>query len=141
MAVPTGIDRSAPVIALDEIDIDAPLDAVWQLHVDRQRVADLADRHHRRACVVDSPSGHSPSSVLPSQCGQGTPHGHTCANTSLYTSAGFRGTTTMTAFAFSRRCRCWVEAPSLQLGHRYFSGVGGARVPMVHPGVARTDCF
>jgi hypothetical protein len=91
MAVPTGIDRSAPVIALDEIDIDAPLDAVWQLHVDRQRVADLADRHHRRACVVDSPSGHSPSSVLPSQCGQGTPHGHACANTSLYTSAGFRG--------------------------------------------------
>jgi hypothetical protein len=34
MAVPTGIDRGAPVIALHEIDIEAPLDAVWQLHVD-----------------------------------------------------------------------------------------------------------
>jgi hypothetical protein len=30
---PTGIDRSAPVIALHEIDIEAALDAVWQLHV------------------------------------------------------------------------------------------------------------
>jgi hypothetical protein len=33
MAVPPGIDRSAPVIALHEIDIEAALDAVWQLHV------------------------------------------------------------------------------------------------------------
>jgi hypothetical protein len=33
MAVPTGIDRSAPVIALHEIDIEAAFDAVWQLHV------------------------------------------------------------------------------------------------------------
>jgi Polyketide cyclase / dehydrase and lipid transport len=34
MAVPIGIDRSAPVIALHEIDIEAPVDTVWQLHVD-----------------------------------------------------------------------------------------------------------
>ena len=34
MTVPTDIDRAAPVIAVHEIDIDAPLDTVWYLHVD-----------------------------------------------------------------------------------------------------------
>jgi hypothetical protein len=34
MTVPTDVDRTAPVIALHEIDIEAPLDTVWQLHVD-----------------------------------------------------------------------------------------------------------
>ena len=34
MTVPTDIDRAAPVIALHEIDIEAPLDTVWNLHVD-----------------------------------------------------------------------------------------------------------
>ena len=34
MTVPTSIDRAAPVIALHEIDIEAPLDTVWRLHVD-----------------------------------------------------------------------------------------------------------
>jgi hypothetical protein len=34
MSIPTGIDRSAPVIAHHEVDIRAPLDTVWQLHVD-----------------------------------------------------------------------------------------------------------
>ena len=33
-AVPTEIDRAAPVIARHEIDIEAPLEKVWQLHVD-----------------------------------------------------------------------------------------------------------
>jgi uncharacterized protein YndB with AHSA1/START domain len=31
---PTGIDRSAPVIAHQEIDIAAPRDVVWRLHAD-----------------------------------------------------------------------------------------------------------
>ena len=34
MTVPTAIDRAAPVIARHEIDIEAPLDGVWKLHVD-----------------------------------------------------------------------------------------------------------
>jgi uncharacterized membrane protein len=34
MSVPTDVDRSAPVLAVQEIDIDAPLDRVWQLHTD-----------------------------------------------------------------------------------------------------------
>jgi uncharacterized membrane protein len=34
MTVPADVDRTAPVIAQHEIDIQAPLDTVWQLHVD-----------------------------------------------------------------------------------------------------------
>lgn len=34
MTVPTEVDRGAPVTAHHEIDIEAPLDTVWQLHVD-----------------------------------------------------------------------------------------------------------
>jgi hypothetical protein len=34
MSVPTGIDGDAPVLAYHEIDIEAPLDTVWQLHAD-----------------------------------------------------------------------------------------------------------
>jgi hypothetical protein len=34
MSTPTGIDRSPPVIAHQEVDIRAPLDIVWQLHTD-----------------------------------------------------------------------------------------------------------
>jgi hypothetical protein len=34
MTVPSDVDRAAPVIAVHEIDIDAPLDAVWRLHSD-----------------------------------------------------------------------------------------------------------
>ena len=34
MTTPTGIDRNAPVIAHHEIDIAAPLGAVWDLHTD-----------------------------------------------------------------------------------------------------------
>jgi uncharacterized membrane protein len=34
MTVPAAIDRDAPVVAVHEIDIEAPLDTVWQLHVD-----------------------------------------------------------------------------------------------------------
>jgi hypothetical protein len=34
MGTPTAIDRAAPVISHHEIDIAAPLEAVWRLHVD-----------------------------------------------------------------------------------------------------------
>ena len=34
MDTPTGIDRSAPVIAHHKVRIDAPLDTVWRLHTD-----------------------------------------------------------------------------------------------------------
>ena len=34
MAIPTDVDRSAPVLAHHEVEIRAPLDAVWQLHID-----------------------------------------------------------------------------------------------------------
>ena len=34
MSLPTEIDSSAPVTARHEVDIDAPLERVWQLHVD-----------------------------------------------------------------------------------------------------------
>jgi uncharacterized protein YndB with AHSA1/START domain len=34
MTIPTDVDRAAPVIAFHEIDIQAPLDTVWRLHVD-----------------------------------------------------------------------------------------------------------
>jgi hypothetical protein len=34
MSAPTDVDRAAPVIAVHEIDIDAPLDMVWGLHTD-----------------------------------------------------------------------------------------------------------
>ena len=34
MNVPSDVDRAAPVIAVHEIDIEAPLDTVWRLHTD-----------------------------------------------------------------------------------------------------------
>jgi uncharacterized membrane protein len=34
MSIPTGIDSDAPVRAHHEIDINAPLDTIWRLHVD-----------------------------------------------------------------------------------------------------------
>ncbi len=34
MSIPTGVDGDAPVRAHHETDINAPLDAVWQLHAD-----------------------------------------------------------------------------------------------------------
>ena len=34
MTTPTAVDRSAPVIAHHEIDIQAPLETIWQLHTD-----------------------------------------------------------------------------------------------------------
>jgi hypothetical protein len=34
MTVPTSVDRAAPVIAVHGIDIEAPLETVWRLHVD-----------------------------------------------------------------------------------------------------------
>jgi uncharacterized protein YndB with AHSA1/START domain len=34
MTVPTDVDRAAPVIAIQEIEIEAPLDTVWRLHTD-----------------------------------------------------------------------------------------------------------
>jgi len=34
MSTPTAIDNAAPVIAHHDVDIDAPLDVVWQLHTD-----------------------------------------------------------------------------------------------------------
>ena len=33
MTTPTDIDRNAPVIAHHEIDISAPLERVWDLHI------------------------------------------------------------------------------------------------------------
>jgi hypothetical protein len=49
MTTPTGIDRTAPVIAHHEIDINAPLETVWAAAHQRQQLARLADRHHRGA--------------------------------------------------------------------------------------------
>jgi uncharacterized membrane protein len=34
MTAPTDVDRDAPVIAVHEIDIEAPLDTVWRIHTD-----------------------------------------------------------------------------------------------------------
>jgi polyketide cyclase/dehydrase/lipid transport protein len=34
VTVPSDVDRTAPVIAVHEIDIEAPLDTVWRLHAD-----------------------------------------------------------------------------------------------------------
>jgi Polyketide cyclase / dehydrase and lipid transport len=34
MATPTDVDKSAPVLAHHEVEIRAPLDTVWQLHID-----------------------------------------------------------------------------------------------------------
>jgi uncharacterized protein YndB with AHSA1/START domain len=34
MTVPTDVDRTAPVIGVHEIDIEAPLETVWRLHTD-----------------------------------------------------------------------------------------------------------
>ncbi len=34
MTVRTDVDRAAPVIAVHEIDVEAPLDRVWRLHTD-----------------------------------------------------------------------------------------------------------
>jgi hypothetical protein len=34
MSTPTDIDRAAPVIAHHEIEVEAPLEVVWQLHTD-----------------------------------------------------------------------------------------------------------
>jgi hypothetical protein len=37
MAQPQDVDRSAPVVAHHEIDIEAPLERVWGLHTDASR--------------------------------------------------------------------------------------------------------
>src|SRR5262245_8478115 len=34
MTVPTDVDRTAPVSAVHEIEIEAPLDTVWRFHTD-----------------------------------------------------------------------------------------------------------
>jgi polyketide cyclase/dehydrase/lipid transport protein len=34
MTIPTAVDTSAPVVARHEVDIRAPLDRIWQLHID-----------------------------------------------------------------------------------------------------------
>ena len=34
MTVPTDVDRSAPVVVVQEIDIEAPLHTIWRLHTD-----------------------------------------------------------------------------------------------------------
>ena len=34
MSTPTAVDSSAPVLAHHELDVNAPLDTVWQLHID-----------------------------------------------------------------------------------------------------------
>lgn len=34
MTVPTEVDRAAPVVAVHEIQIEAPLETVWRLHTD-----------------------------------------------------------------------------------------------------------
>ena len=34
MTVPTEVDRAAPVVAVHEIQIEAPLETVWRLHMD-----------------------------------------------------------------------------------------------------------
>lgn len=34
MSVPTSVDGDAPVLVRHEVDIEAPLDTVWQLHAD-----------------------------------------------------------------------------------------------------------
>ena len=34
MTVPIDVDRSAPVVAVQEIDIEAPLNTIWRLHTD-----------------------------------------------------------------------------------------------------------
>jgi hypothetical protein len=34
MTGPTDVNRAAPVIAVHEIDIEAPLDTVWRLQTD-----------------------------------------------------------------------------------------------------------
>ena len=34
MPTPTDVDKSAPVLAHHEVEIRAPLDTVWQLHID-----------------------------------------------------------------------------------------------------------
>ena len=34
MATPTDVDTSAPVLAHHEVEIRAPLETVWQLHID-----------------------------------------------------------------------------------------------------------
>ena len=34
MATPIDVDRSAPVLAHHEVEIRAPLEKVWQLHID-----------------------------------------------------------------------------------------------------------
>lgn len=46
MATPTHVDKSAPVLAHHEVEIQAPVDAVWQLHVKRQQLAELAGGHN-----------------------------------------------------------------------------------------------
>ncbi len=33
MAIPTDVDGSAPVLAHHEVEIQGPLDTVWQLHI------------------------------------------------------------------------------------------------------------
>ena len=34
MTIPSAVDTSAPVVAHHDVQIRAPLDSVWQLHID-----------------------------------------------------------------------------------------------------------
>jgi len=49
MTTPTGIDRAAPVIAHHEIDINAPLEAVWRLQARESRAGRFPPGHHSLA--------------------------------------------------------------------------------------------
>jgi len=46
VTVPTDVDRDAPVLVHHEIDIAAPLERVWRLHVEVGRCRSWQDQYH-----------------------------------------------------------------------------------------------
>ena len=64
MAMPTDVDRSAPVLANHEVEIRAPLDTVWQLHIDvndwprwQEAITEQASRYIYRVDMVSVGDG------------------------------------------------------------------------------------
>jgi hypothetical protein len=73
MTTPTGIDGDAPVLARHEILVQAPIDAIWQLHTDVNNwptwqkditVANLAGRFEPGASFEWTSSGLSVTSTI-----------------------------------------------------------------------------
>ena len=134
MSIPTGVDGDAPVRAHHEIDINAPLDTVWQLH---------ADVNAWPAWQTDITAAHINGAFQPGASFEWTSYGFTVVSTIYAVAERARvlwggtagGITGVHEWAFSRdtcgrarnhgRILCWRAGG----GRRHRDAIGSGQLP------------